>query len=73
MLLHLWLFHISIETKTINPQKENMQLCFGHFFLAGAGTLSLIGILFRGPGWNWTYPWIDGVWFDDLLDWVHFE
>ena len=35
--------------------------------------IAFIGILFRGPGWNWTYPWIDGVWFDDLLDWVHFE
>ena len=31
------------------------------------------GVLFRGPGWNWTYPWIDGIWFDDLLDWIHFE
>ena len=42
------------------------------FFLAGAGTLTVIGVLFRGPGWNWTYPWIDGIWFDDLLDWVNF-
>jgi hypothetical protein len=43
------------------------------FFLAGAGTLTIIGVLFRGPGWNWTYPWIDGIWFDDLLDWIYFE
>ena len=34
---------------------------------------TIIGVLFRGPGWNWVYPWIDGIWFDDLLDWIHFE
>ena len=39
----------------------------------GAGILTIIGVLFRGPGWNWVYPWIDGIWFDDLLDWIHFE
>ncbi len=61
------------RNKENKPSKRKYAIMLWTFFLAGAGTLSLIGILFRGPGWNWTYPWIDGVWFDDLLDWVHFE
>ena len=61
------------RNKENKPSKRKYAIMLWTLFLAGAGTLSLIGILFRGPGWNWTYPWIDGVWFDDLLDWVHFE
>ncbi len=61
------------RNKDNKPSKRKYAIMLWTFFLAGAGTLSIIGILFRGPGWNWTYPWIDGVWFDDLLDWVHFE
>ena len=56
-----------------HPSKRKFASMFYTFFLAGAGVLTIIGVLFRGPGWNWTYPWIDGIWFDDLLDWIHFE
>ena len=55
-----------------NPSKRKYAILMYTFFLAGAGTLTVIGVLFRGPVWNWTYPWIDGIWFDDLLDWVNF-
>ena len=27
------------------------------WFVLVAATLTLIGILFRGPGWEWTWPW----------------
>ena len=56
-----------------HPSKRKFAIMFYTFFLAGAGVLTIIGVLFRGPGWNWTHPWIDGIWFDDLLDWIHFE
>ena len=56
-----------------HPSKRKFAIMFYTFFLPGAGVLTIIGVLFRGPGWNWTYPWIDGIWFDDLLDWIHFE
>ena len=55
-----------------NPSKRKYAIMMFTFFLSGAATLTVIGVLFRGPGWNWTYPWIDGIWFDDLLDWVNF-
>ena len=31
------------------------------WFILIATILTLIGILFRGPEWNWTWPWIDGI------------
>ena len=55
------------------PADRKFAIMLFTFFLAGSATLTLIGTLFRGPGFNFTYPWADGIWFDDLKDWVHFE
>jgi len=32
-----------------------------HWFVAVVVTLTVIGTLFRGPGWTWTWPWLDGI------------
>jgi hypothetical protein len=72
--LVLWMAFPYIDRNPeTHPSKRKFAIMFYTFFLAGAGVLTIIGVLFRGPGWNWTYPWIDGIWFDDLLDWIHFE
>lgn len=31
------------------------------WFVTVAVTLTVIGILFRGPGWSWIWPWIEGI------------
>jgi len=31
------------------------------WFVAVALILTLIGVLFRGPGWSWTWPWREGI------------
>jgi hypothetical protein len=31
------------------------------WFVAVALVLTLIGVLFRGPGWIWTLPWREGI------------
>jgi len=31
-----------------------------HWFVAVVVTLTVIGTLFRGPGWTWIWPWRDG-------------
>jgi quinol-cytochrome oxidoreductase complex cytochrome b subunit len=31
------------------------------WFVAVALVLTLIGVLFRGPGWTWTWPWREGI------------
>jgi hypothetical protein len=32
-----------------------------------SAVLTIFGSFFRGPGFNFTYPWRDGIFFDDLL------
>ncbi|HVR77561.1 MAG TPA: hypothetical protein VMS99_04135 [Acidimicrobiia bacterium] len=55
------------------PSDRKFAIALYSVFLAGAATLTIIGVLFRGRGFNFSYPWKDGVFFDDLKDWVHFE
>ena len=55
------------------PSDRKFAIMLFTLFLAGSATLTLLGTLFRGPGFNFTYPWADGIWFDDLKDWVQFE
>jgi menaquinol-cytochrome c reductase cytochrome b/c subunit len=31
------------------------------WFVTVAAVLTLIGVLFRGPGWSWTWPWREGI------------
>jgi hypothetical protein len=33
------------------------------WFLAAAVTLTIIGVFFRGPGWSFTLPWRDGIYY----------
>lgn len=55
------------------PSDRKFAIMLFSFFLAGSATLTIIGVLFRGQGFNFAYPWEDGVFFDDLKDWVDFE
>ena len=31
--------------------------------MVGGLIITIIGSFFRGPGWNWTWPWVDGLFF----------
>jgi len=33
------------------------------WFLLAAATLTIVGVFFRGPGWRFTLPWRDGVYY----------
>jgi hypothetical protein len=55
------------------PSDRKFAVLLYAFFMAGAATLTIFGVLFRGRGFNWSYPWRDGVFFDDIKDWVQFE
>ena len=54
------------------PSDRKLAIMLYTIFLTGSATLTILGVLFRGPGFNFAYPWIDGVFFDDLKDWVDF-
>ncbi len=55
---------------SIRPADRKLAIMMFTFFLMGAATLVIFGSFFRGPGFNFTYPWSDGVFFDDLKDWL---
>jgi len=61
------------KNPSTRPSDRKFAIILYSIFLAGAATLTIIGVLFRGKGFNWSYPWKDGVFFDDLSDWVDFE
>ncbi|HXV71992.1 MAG TPA: hypothetical protein VEB69_11395 [Acidimicrobiia bacterium] len=61
------------KNPSTRPSDRKFAIMLYSIFLAGSATLTIIGVLFRGQGFNFSYPWEDGVFFDDLKDWVHFE
>lgn len=61
------------KNPSTRPSDRKFAILLYSIFLAGAATLTMFGVLFRGQGFNFSYPWQDGVFFDDLKDWVQFE
>jgi quinol-cytochrome oxidoreductase complex cytochrome b subunit len=55
------------------PSDRKFAVMLYTFFMAGSATLTIFGVLFRGRGFNFAYPWQDGIFFDDIKDWVFFE
>ncbi len=39
------------------PSDRKFAIFMYTFFMMGAATLTILGVLFRGPGFNFTYPW----------------
>jgi hypothetical protein len=61
------------KNPSTRPSDRKFAILLFSMFMAGAATLTIFGVLFRGQGFNFSYPWQDGVFFDDLKDWVQFE
>jgi len=61
------------KNPSTRPSDRKFAIILYSIFLAGSATLTIFGVLFRGKGFNWSYPWRDGIFFDDLKDWVDFE
>lgn len=55
------------------PADRKFAIFMYTFFIMGSAALTIIGTLFRGKGFNFSYPWSDGIFFDDLKDWINFE
>jgi hypothetical protein len=48
---------------SIRPERRKFAYMLFTMFLVAASALTLSGSFFRGPGFNWTWPWADGSWF----------
>lgn len=52
---------------SVLPSERKLAISIYTVFFVGASILTIFGSFFRGPGFNFTFPWRDGIFFDDLL------
>jgi hypothetical protein len=51
---------------SVRPSHRKLAIMIFTFFIMAAAVLTIFGSFFRGPGFNFTFPWEDGIFFDDL-------
>jgi quinol---cytochrome c reductase cytochrome c subunit, bacillus type len=49
---------------SVRPSDRKLAIMIFTFFVMGAAVLTTYGSFFRGPGFNFTFPWVDGIFFD---------
>lgn len=49
------------------PADRKLAISIFTVYFMAAAVLTIFGSFFRGPGFNFTFPWRDGIFFDDLL------
>jgi hypothetical protein len=49
---------------SIRPSDRKLAIMIFTFFMMAAALLTIYGSFFRGPGFNFTFPWQDGLFFD---------
>jgi hypothetical protein len=52
------------KNPSVRPDNRKLAFSLMTFFLIGAGMMTIVGSFFRGPGFNWVWPWIDGLFFE---------
>ncbi|MEZ5174771.1 MAG: menaquinol-cytochrome c reductase cytochrome b subunit [Acidimicrobiia bacterium] len=51
---------------SVRPSDRKLAIAIFTVFFMASSILTIFGSFFRGPGFNFTFPWRDGVFFDDL-------
>ena len=49
---------------SIRPSDRKLAIMIFSVFVMAAAILTIFGSFFRGPGFNFVFPWVDGVFFD---------
>jgi menaquinol-cytochrome c reductase cytochrome b/c subunit len=52
------------KNPAVKPSDRKLAIMIFSFFLFAAAVLTIYGSFFRGPGFNFTFPWKDGIFFD---------
>ena len=63
-LLGLMMVPYMDRNPSVRPDNRKTAITLMTFFLLGAGMMTLVGSFFRGPGFNWVWPWVDGLFFE---------
>ncbi len=63
-LVLLMAFPYLDKNPSMRPANRKFSIMLFTWFVIMAAILSTIGSLFRGPGYNWVWPWSDGMYFE---------
>jgi quinol-cytochrome oxidoreductase complex cytochrome b subunit len=51
---------------SVRPSDRKFAISLFTMFIMAAAVVTIFGSFFRGPGFNFVFPWRDGIFFDDL-------
>jgi menaquinol-cytochrome c reductase cytochrome b/c subunit len=51
------------KNPSVRPENRKTAYMMFTYYMVFWGVLTIIGSFFRGPGFNWVWPWVDGLWF----------
>ena len=63
-LLGLMMIPYLDKNPSVRPENRKTAFTLMTFFLLGSAMMTMVGSFFRGPGFNWVWPWIDGLFFE---------
>ena len=52
------------KNPSMRPDRRKLAVMLFTIFMMFWAVLTIVGVLFRGPGYNFVWPWNDGVFFD---------
>jgi quinol-cytochrome oxidoreductase complex cytochrome b subunit len=52
------------RNRSTRPADRKFAIMMFTFFVMASAILTIIGSFYRGPGFNFTFPWRDGIFFD---------
>jgi len=52
------------KNPAVRPSDRKLAIMIFSFFVFAAAVLTTYGSFFRGPGFNFSFPWVDGIFFD---------
>jgi hypothetical protein len=52
------------KNPSVRPDRRKLAVMLFTIFMMFWAVLTIVGVLFRGPGYNFVWPWNDGVFFD---------
>jgi menaquinol-cytochrome c reductase cytochrome b/c subunit len=64
IIIILMAFPFIDRNPSTRPDDRKLAIVIFSFFMLSFAVLTTIGMFFRGPGFNWVYPWESGIFFE---------
>jgi menaquinol-cytochrome c reductase cytochrome b/c subunit len=64
IIIALFVWPFVDRTPSTRPDDRKLAIVLFSFFMLSFAVLTIIGMFFRGPGFNFVYPWEGGIFFE---------